>query len=463
MPHLRLAVRAGLVFLATLVCACGTVEGDLTDAMVGIDASPSDPDAAAPDAEVDATPVDCEPSSTVCTDGVLVRCDANGQGEPETCSLGCHASEARCNDLAPSNGLAEVLDAEPQNGDLVLGDNTTIDTTSGAVAVAGRRVDVITGERAATGNGVALRIIRVRSLTIGSAVVSGASGLVVVADGPIEIRGTIDISGAAGGAGAIRAIGVACAGRGLTAAPNVDGVYLQAGGGGAGFASAGAAGGDARVPGTTSAGGAGGAVAGDGALSAFRGGCPGGAAVFIGDEASVAGGVGGGALHLVSRTAIRLTATGATPGFIDAGGQGGKSAVTETRFGNAGSGGGSGGAILLEAPEVTLVSNTGLTANGGGGGCGLAGAGGAGQNGLRTTAAAAGAVCSVATAGRASGGAGASAAVPVAADGVDGENGGGGGGGGLGRIAVKNATMVFTPPDGSTLSPNPVVGQVGVR
>jgi hypothetical protein len=458
MPHPCLAVTAGLALLATLVCACGTVESDLTDAQVAIDASSADPDAAPPDAEVDATPVECEPNSTVCADGVLVRCDATGSGEPETCVLGCHATEARCNDLAPSNGLAEVLDAEPQNGDLVLGDNTTIDTATGTVVVAGRRVDVVTSERAAGGGGVALRIVRVRSLIIGSTVVRGDRGLVFVADGPIEVRGTIDISGAAGGAGSLRDPRVACAGDAPASAPNDGGIYLQAGGGGGGFGSAGGKGGDASIPGTPAPGGAGGAVAGDGALAAFRGGCPGGAAV-VNNEAD--GGLGGGAIHLVSRTAIRLVATGATPGFIDAGGDGGKSAATATRFGNAGAGGGSGGAILLEAPEVVLASNTGLTANGGGGGCAVFGSGGAGQSGRRTTMPAAGAVCGTDAAG--SGGAGASVAAPEAAAGGAGDSSGGGGGGGLGRIAIKNATEVFTAPDGSTLSPNPVVAGVGVR
>jgi hypothetical protein len=458
MPHPRFSVTPGLVAIAALGLACGTVEGDLTDAQVAVDAA-GEADAAPPDATPpDATPVDCEPNTTVCDGDVLVRCDETGSGEPETCLLGCHATEERCNDLAPSNGLADVLDADPPNGDLVLGNNTVIDTTGGTVEVGGREVVVVTSERAASSGGVAARVIRARSLIIGSAVVRGDRGLVIVTDGPIEIRGTLDISGAAGGAGSLRDTRLACAGNAPTTAPNVDGVYLQAGGGGGGFGAAGGAGGTAAVPGTSSPGGAGGALAGNGAITPFRGGCPGGGAV-VNNE--VEGGAGGGAIHLVSRTAIRLVSTGVTPGFIDAGGQGGRSAANETRFGNAGSGGGAGGAILLEAPAVSLVSNTGLTANGGGGGCGLAGAGGSGQNGLRTAAPAAGATCTAK--GRGNGGAGASAAVPVAAAGGNGTAAGGGGGGGLGRIAIKNKDMVFTTPDGATVSPNAAVDRAGVR
>src|SRR5262245_29189045 len=66
---------------------------------------------------------------------------------------------------------------------------------------------------------------------------------------------------------------------------------------------------------------------------------------------TILGGGGGGAVQLVSRVAITLH----NGGKIDAGGGGG---MAHTRL-TAGTGGGSGGIIVLEAPGVTLDGSSG--------------------------------------------------------------------------------------------------------
>jgi hypothetical protein len=97
-------------------------------------------------------------------------------------------------------------------------------------------------------------------------------------------------------------------------------------------------------------------------LVPLRGGCAGG---LSGSQGSAGG--GGGAIQIVSATAIELSDLGT----IDAGGGGGFG--TPQQSGADGSGGGGGGAILLEAPSITLRGPSVVVAakGGGGGGTGV--------------------------------------------------------------------------------------------
>jgi hypothetical protein len=117
----------------------------------------------------------------------------------------------------------------------------------------------------------------------------------------------------------------------------------------------------------------------------------------------------------------------------------------------SGAGGGSGGAIFLESPSITIGSNAGLFANGGGGGSTSPGTGGAcgspagAQDGQATLVAATGSHCGSGYGG--DGAAGTLAAKPG--------TGNGGGGGGLGRIVLRTLSTSNATVSTSNLSPGP--------
>jgi len=125
----------------------------------------------------------------------------------------------------------------------------------------------------------------------------------------------------------------------------------RGGGGGGGNATAGAKGGNA---GSNALGGTMDGVSGAATLVPLRGGCRGAYGTNLADYHN-----GGAALQLSAGTRIEVDAT------IDARGQGGEVELPGTT-GDAGStgGGGAGGSILLEAPDVTLKANARLLASG---------------------------------------------------------------------------------------------------
>ena len=124
-------------------------------------------------------------------------------------------------------------------------------------------------------------------------------------------------------------------------------------------------------------------------------------------------------------------------------------------------GGGSGGAIFLEAPSVSWASPGILAVNGGGGGGGhlLFGTSTPGMRGLGSSVAAAGGVSNLAD-GR--GGAGAAGSANVGGDGTGAVASGGGGGGG-GRVRVL--TFSGFAPMGLVASPTASLsaGSITVR
>jgi hypothetical protein len=160
------------------------------------------------------------------------------------------------------------------------------------------------------------------------------------------------------------------------------------------------------------------------------------------------GGNGGGAIQLVAAHGITVT------GIVNVGGNGGEeSGAYQLGFANnqQGSGGGSGGAILLEAPTVALSGT--LAANGG--------AGGGNAQGSAATASATPAPGGPADASHAAGGdgSGGSTVAGVQGSAVAG-SASGGGGGGAGRIRVDTTTGQATL--GGIVSPSPTTSCVSV-
>jgi len=215
------------------------------------------------------------------------------------------------------------------------------------------------------------------------------------------------------------------------------------GGGGGGFGTVGAAGGKGI---TNAAGGEGGGVNGEPTLVPLRGGCPGGR----GGDNSTASALGGGSLQITVGGTLTVSGTVNAPGKGGAGGNG----VTLGPA-VAGNGGGSGGAVLLEAESIVFNNAARLTANGGGGGQAGDIAGGNGQSGQSGTTSLL--VARGGTTGGAGGPGGDGAVRSVAANaGSD----SGAGGGGVGVIRVNTLTGCTVDPS-AILSPAPTSRQAG--
>lgn len=350
-----------------------------------------------------------------------------------------------------------------------------IDTDQGTVVDAAAPATMIRAAGAGLNSGIYYRadnqnraFFAIERLTVeDTATLRGVGGraLVLIAEGPIELHGIIDVS--AGHCAASDAVFCAGPGGGRGGDTNAAAAGCSpgqagtgdtgsaTGGGGGGFASKGGAGGAPLIitiagspsvraavrPTPFAAIGAGGSGAGcpAPALESIQGGSGGhhGGAFFV----TTAGGGGGGAVQVTSYTSITagVGASGHASG-VWAGGAGGSTGHPLLHAPSAGSGGGSGGAIVLEAPSVTLGAGVVLAANGGGGGAGQLEA--AGQAGTFGSTPALGGGAS----GAGIGGAGA-ALGSEAIDGAAGLNtatsapSGGGGGGGIGRIRINTIEL----------------------
>lgn len=452
LTRLRLATAIGFAIALLIGCSACTVPnpnyrpkgGD-----AGVDSS-SD---AGPgvDAAIDAMPSPSpSPSPTkICTANEILRCDGNnlvrcnaaGTSEvSEACSISCNSASHRCADLAPSNGLSTFLDQSTVQPDLNLGTLARINTDTGVVTVDDSVVAVESATVVQSG-APTIRVFIVRSLTTKKVLVTGKNALAIVSNGDITVNDLFDVSGHSDrGPGAFND-GV-CSGK---RPPFVGSV--RGGAGGPGFGSPGAKGGSARNANGFQEGGAGGATTGNASLVPLRGGC---------DEDTVlaAGGKGGGAIQLVSRTKILIAGTVAANGSSD---------------GSAGSGGG----ILLEAPIVDVPGK--VFANGASAGLPSGtqspyGCGNGEDGKLDTKPAVGGRGCQQVGGGILdfiAGGNGWGAALSVEA--TDGESvdtrtttpsRGGNGGAGVGRIRI-NAV-----PDGvrgGIFSPSPSKGTLGTR
>ena len=153
--------------------------------------------------------------------------------------------------------------------------------------------------------------------------------------------------------------------------------------------------------------------------------------------AGSAGGHGGGAVHIVSRSQIRV----GEEGVIEAGGSGGSGGVASLSGFAAGSGGGSGGAILLEAPVIQIEGLLGVP--GGSGGQGSPGANVDGQDG-RDGDSRVEFANGPSPEGDGDGGGAGSGLSGTGRSPQSGRPHGGGGGGGAGRIHLRH---IEAPPD----------------
>lgn len=402
----------------------------------------------------------CVASTTTCADATLTVCDAEGQPTATACAFGCApAGEARCADLAPSNGLAMYLDQARTAAPVVLTGAAVIDTDTGQVRVGGNLVGVQTAVVASAP--VDILVIIARTFEAGDVTAHGRRALAIVADGDVVLRGTLSVSAVreVPGAGAGAANDPACTARNGTAQPSGTG-----GAGGGGYGTPGGRGGN----GGPSAGGAPGAPAGNEMIVPLRGGCP-GASKFGAPSPRATDeqpGAAGGAVQVATRGALRLDASGQ----IVAAGGGAKGNTDEPippfcadTNGQApgcdvGSGGGSGGAVLIEAGAVHLATSSVLAANGGAGHCGFVGSA---EDGTRAESPAPGRSCATIPG---AGDAGAGGAGTVG--GFNGGNGGktgGGGGGGAGRIRINLPRGTSLDPGPPVVSPAPSFGVAATR
>jgi hypothetical protein len=232
----------------------------------------------------------------------------------------------------------------------------------------------------------------------------GARPVVFAVFGDALIAGTLDAnaSGTTPGAGGNWSCG---ASQGADGSGRTELFGGASGGGGGGYGTAGGKSGTADTDATQAAGADGGVPRGNDSISPLLGGCAGGQA----GGCAVAGGAGGGAIQISA--ARRLTITGAV--FAN-GGTGATPCDAEQEGG--GTGGGSGGAILLEGKSV-ITSGATLEVNGGDGGSN-------------------GAFAGIYSCGAHAGGSGARSASEAARDGVDCQGGSPGGGGGYGRVQI---------------------------
>lgn len=383
------------------------------------------------DASIDA-PACTEMKSLRCENDTLVRC--NGMFEVrDVCPLGCNATELRCGDLTPSNGLAKYLDLSNSQPDLNLGETASINSDTGEVTVGGMLTNAYSDVVLQSGM-PSIRVLVARSIIAKDVVVVGKNALAIISRGDITITGVFSASAKKNVAGPGAFNSGSCAGVGYSHNGSAWG-----GAGGGGFGSPGGTGGTARTGNGLTEGGTRGSATGTNSLVPLRGGCDGG---FV---ATYAGG-GGGALQFVSGTRVAVI------GRIAANGAGGD-------------GGGSGGGILLEAPVVEVSGH--VVANGGGGNA-FTGNGGynAGEDGsLDDTPAKGGsAVANVVSAGG-NGAAGDIGAVPGGAFDTQASTfgSGGGGGGGIGRIRVNTTPEGYRIMPTGLYSPMPSIEAPAIR
>ncbi len=329
----------------------------------------------AQNSSVDATPLydaaQCTGSDTLCSGSSLKSC-VDGSWEQEECEFTC--GDGQC--VKPSNlttacaiGYESFVMEEGQEEVLFLDDSGPIITSSPTIE------GTIT-------SGLAVFCLTSLDLPVGVTLKAEPGfpwPIVLVVEGDVMVNGTIDLSGGhemvtlAGPGGGLggelssndgnEGAGVCGGGGGLDNAGNAGG----GGGGGGGFAGMGGLGGVA-VDGAL--GGVGGLVCGEETLMPLVAGSGGGSGGDgSGGDTGWPGGGGGGAIQISSKTSVRGGGS-----FIVRGGDG------DTGMSGGGGGGGSGGAVLLEAPDLTLTSLD-ITVEGGSGGVAGGGGGGGGGGG----------------------------------------------------------------------------------
>lgn len=380
----------------------------------------------------------CDPNETACTNGTVATCDAEGTVvEAEPCPLGCFESEPRCREIDPSNGLGQFMDLVKTPPDIDV-TGAIFDMESGEVRVDGNIVFVPSFLVPSTGNGAAIRVFVVGEGRIGDALVRKNSGDVreapgpafaIVARGEVRILGTISVATTVGGA-----TSGCTAGQGA-AFVDLDDRSVSAGGGGGGNATDGAEGG--AVSGVVSpvARATKGLASGNETIVPLRGGCSGGFS-FVPNDGSFP--TGGGALQLSS--AVRVV----VEGTLDVRGIAYLEVDQEASYQG---GGGAGGSILIEAPEVAFGPVGTLSARG---------ADGAQFCVTATPSCTLGGMAATTTTAATNGG-------DVSSPGAGNPAASGGGGGGQGRIRINTPTTTFTAQNTSVFDGALTTGALETR
>lgn len=421
--------------------------------------------------------VDASADGSACTPRCIDSTQLDECGAtPTTCPLGCvpassdGGAPAHCAVLQPSNG-ASIQRLNQVTADLVIDQPTaSLDTDTGEIYNGTTKVRTA-GANVKDGIGYYVTSADVALVTVNSLTVAedarlriyGTRPIILLARGPVTIRGVIDVGGVCvpgssgtcllpapgGGRGSAGQTKASGCGPGQDAAGDEILTTPEGGGGGGGLGTAGAKGGDGDG---MRPGGAGGEIAAcPGAtlvpLEGGSGGGQGGGTTLMGGGM---GGAGGGAIQITSLDRIAIVASSGKQAGIYAGGGGGKAG----NLGMGGGGGGSGGAILLEAPVVVLDRAT-LAANGGGGGEGNGFADGEDAR-FGASPAEGGGMGPTAGGG---GGAKGSLPEPGSGGGGGGTDGGGGGGGAVGLIRINGGVGYIHELNSPVLSPQPTYGQ----
>ena len=396
----------------------------------------------------------CEPNQTVCANGKVQTCDATGAvTSSEACALGCFEDQPRCREIAPSNGLAPYMDMASSGPDLVL-ENATLSVPSGAVTSSGAgRMILHSVTVAAPPNGVPIQVFPVRSLSMsGTTTILADSGVIpavaFVVYRDVRIDGTVVLAsdgspppGAITSGNCVGAVGHF----------DVAGVGYFAGSGGGGGATQGGSGGGQRFPASP-----GGVAFPNPDLQPLQGGCSGGT------PTGFTPGHGGGAIQITSRSNIHLEANSTIEanGFVGFAGVSDGIPDSESIPG----GGGSGGAILLEAPAIVFDASVVLAANGGAGTSGDGHSGTAASGRMPSV----GGRCILAPDICTNGGDGGSLSGPGGTAGsillqAQQQLYTGGGGGSVGNIRINTRNGVYTKANDVFESPLPSTGSISTR
>lgn len=345
----------GALLCGALLCGALAVAGCTTESNPRscVDGFCHDP--ALPFCDVDGTiaggqrltciPVACTPLEfATCRGDEAIVCNATGDDYDVThCEGGCDAAEGGC---APTHiipkYLPTVCDQLATEPELVVSESMTLDTRIEANCTGGVVTQI---------NGPSICVVHYGTITIATnktLIVIGRA-LALIADQALTIDGILDVS----------ANGLLSGPGGGLISPNTNaGANWPAAIGGAGFQTAGGAGGTANADG-----------------GAFNGGPmqmdPAERVTLVGGSRSTPvfleqPGGGGGAATLVSCRAVVSMS-----GIIDAGGGGGAAGIDfGSGVGGAASGGGSGGYVVFQGMAVSVTGQ--VFANGGGGGAGSA-------------------------------------------------------------------------------------------
>ncbi len=389
----------------------------------------------------DAAPPECTAGSRTCAADKYTECDAGGRfvrydvpnagpdGAATTlvmhdyaCPLGCHATEPRCLDVLPTNGVERAIDTgqvsptgidvviDDPSGEAQILDDQAAGSTSVTIALASGATVAVPARIWPQPGGPDLRILEVRSFTIraGSRLkLRGVKPIAIASHFDIYIAGVLDYSGSNNFPSMVQA--------------GCDVPIVFPAGAGPGNAAAGGASSNGQAGGA--------ALTGNPDLVPLTGGCTAGL------------GMGGGGLQLVSRTRIAV----APAGVITVAGRRGQ-ALTAAGSPFHMAGGGAGGNVVLEAPGVGLIAGAVVIGRGGSGAAGnsttRSGADGLAGDADPTGSTVTGATCPDCAS---RGGAGGTEASAAGTAGTGSGNALAGGGGSVGRAIIRTRTIAFPP------------------